>query len=50
MVHVNRMLRDLRGQGLINLSQRQLTVLDWPALKRVADFDATYLHLADPAP
>ena len=46
VVHVNRMLQELRGQGLISLNQRKLTILDWQALTRVGDFDPTYLHLA----
>lgn len=49
VVHVNRMLQELRGQGLISLNLRKLKVLDWDALQRVGDFDPTYLHLADSA-
>ncbi len=44
VVHVNRMLQELREQGLINLTQRRLTVLNWNGLREAADFDATYLH------
>ena len=47
-VHVNRVLQDLRGDGLIRLEGGTLTVLDWEELKRVGDFDPTYLHLAYP--
>jgi len=44
-VHVNRVLQDLRGSGLITLKGRTLTVLDWNGLERAGDFDLTYLHL-----
>jgi CRP-like cAMP-binding protein len=44
-VHVNRMLQDLRGDGLIRLKQKKLSILNWNELARVADFDPTYLHL-----
>lgn len=44
-VHVNRMLQQLRSQGLIDLTGRVLTVLDPKGLQRVAKYDSTYLHL-----
>jgi CRP-like cAMP-binding protein len=44
VVHVNRMLQELRGQRLLTLEDRVLTVLDWPGLKQVAGFDPLYLH------
>ena len=44
-VHVNRMLKDLRAQGLIELSGKVLTVLDPKGLQRIAKFDSSYLHL-----
>jgi CRP-like cAMP-binding protein len=44
-VHVNRVLQDLRGQGLISLHGHTLKVLDWEGLKTVGEFDPTYLHL-----
>ncbi|HEX2553225.1 MAG TPA: Crp/Fnr family transcriptional regulator [Microvirga sp.] len=43
-VHVNRVLQELRGMNLLSLEDRVLTILDWPGLKRVAQFDPTYLH------
>lgn len=46
-VHVNRTLRSLRGQGLVDLYGRRLTILDWEALRAVADFNPKYLHLTD---
>ncbi|MHA6723235.1 Crp/Fnr family transcriptional regulator [Sphingomonas sp. RS2018] len=44
-VHVNRMLRDLRGRELIRLDGSTMTVLDDARLNAVADFDPDYLHL-----
>jgi hypothetical protein len=43
-VHVNRVLKELRGDGLISLKGSRLTVLDWEQLKQAGDFDPTYLH------
>jgi CRP-like cAMP-binding protein len=45
-VHVNRVLQDLRGNGLITLQGGSLKVLDWERLQRAGEFDPTYLHLA----
>ncbi len=44
-VHVNRVLQEMRANGLIKLSGDRLKILDWETLKRVGDFDPTYLHL-----
>jgi CRP-like cAMP-binding protein len=44
-VHVNRVLQDLRKQGLISLHGKTLRVLDWEGLKTLGEFDPTYLHL-----
>jgi CRP-like cAMP-binding protein len=44
-VHVNRVLKELRSSGLIATAGRRVSVLDWPGLKRAADFDPAYLHL-----
>jgi CRP-like cAMP-binding protein len=43
-VHVNRVLQELRGDGLITLKGSRLEVLDWEQLKQEGDFDPTYLH------
>jgi CRP-like cAMP-binding protein len=43
-VHTNRTLQSLRRDGLIDLSGRSLTVLDWDKLREVGDFDELYLH------
>ena len=44
-VHVNRTLQELRRRSLIDLKGRRLRVLDFAALKGVADFDDSYLYL-----
>ena len=43
-VHTNRTLQSLRKDGLIELSAKALTVLDWDKLCEVGDFDELYLH------
>jgi CRP-like cAMP-binding protein len=43
-VHTNRTLQALRKDGLIQLSAKSLSVLDWDRLKEVADFDELHLH------
>ncbi|MEP9402721.1 Crp/Fnr family transcriptional regulator [Sphingomonas sp. VNH70] len=48
-VHMNRTLQKLRGDGLIELAHRQLTVLDLAGLRAQAGFDPAYLHLRDRA-
>lgn len=44
-VHVNRMLQDMRRDGLIELQNRQLRVPDLAALMDAAMFTPNYLHL-----
>jgi CRP-like cAMP-binding protein len=44
-VHVNWVLQDLRGDGLITLHGGSLKVLDWEGLKKAGEFNPTYLHL-----
>ncbi len=44
-VHVNRVLQEMRADGLIELSGDRLTIPNWEKLKQVGDFDPTYLHL-----
>jgi CRP-like cAMP-binding protein len=43
-VHTNRILQELRGEGLISLAGKRLTILDWDRLCREAQFNADYLH------
>lgn len=45
-VHVSRMLHHLAEQGLIERERRRFHVLDWEALRALADFDPAYLHHA----
>jgi CRP-like cAMP-binding protein len=44
-VHVNRVLQQLRADGLIETRGTQLRIPDWDRLKQVGEFDPTYLHL-----
>jgi CRP-like cAMP-binding protein len=44
-VHVNRVLQQMRAEGLIELKGDRLFVPDWEKLKQVGEFDPTYLHL-----
>jgi CRP-like cAMP-binding protein len=44
-VHVNRVLQEMRSHGIIELRGDRLNIPDWETLKRVGDFDPTYLHL-----
>ena len=44
-VHVNRVLQDLRGRGLIRTERGQLAVLDLEGLQQLGLFDSGYLHL-----
>jgi CRP-like cAMP-binding protein len=44
-VHVNRMLRRLRDDGLCTFRGGRVTIQDWERLQRIAEFDPTYLHL-----
>ncbi len=43
--HVNRMLQELRAEGLISPKENVLSVLNWDGLKEVGDFDPAYLLL-----
>jgi CRP-like cAMP-binding protein len=44
-VHVNRVLQQMRADGLIELKGDRLNIPDWEQLKKVGEFDPTYLHL-----
>lgn len=44
-VHVNRMLRSLTEDGLIERKQRAVKIVNWAGLVRRGDFDGAYLHL-----
>lgn len=43
-VHVNRVIQELRRDGLIELRGRSFTALDWEGLKSAAGFDPSYLQ------
>lgn len=45
VVHVNRTIQELRRRGLVELENRQLTILEKRGLEGVADFDPAYLYL-----
>lgn len=45
VVHVNRTIQELRRRGLIELGNRQLTILDEDGLRGLAEFDSSYLYL-----
>jgi CRP-like cAMP-binding protein len=44
-VHANRMLRQLREDGLVTFRQGEVTIGDWDGLRRFAGFDPGYLFL-----
>jgi len=44
-VHVNRTLKQLREQGLVEFRRGRVTIGDLDGLRRVAEFDPAYLHL-----
>jgi CRP-like cAMP-binding protein len=44
-VHVNRVLQELRKEGLIRWQGDALTILDWKRLEEVGEFTSTYLNL-----
>lgn len=49
VVHVNRILQELRAEGLLRWQQQAVDILDFPRLAELAEFDARYLHLnSDP--
>ena len=44
-VHVNRILKDFREQGLITIEHRRVSILNMSALQKIANFDQDYLNL-----
>lgn len=44
LVHLNRTLQEMRREGLIELADRQLRIVDLDRLKKVAMFNCNYLH------
>jgi CRP-like cAMP-binding protein len=45
VVHTNRVLQALRGDGLLSFRGGELIVHDWPGLQAAGEFDPAYLHL-----
>ncbi len=44
-VHVNRVLKTLEREGLIDRQKRLIAITDWDRLSAVAEFNSRYLHL-----
>ena len=44
-VHINRVLQEMRAEGLIVINGSQLAVPDWDRLKEAGEFTPRYLHL-----
>jgi len=44
-IHVNRTLKELREQGMVQFRSGRVTILDWDRLRDVAEFDPAYLYL-----
>lgn len=45
LVHANRVVGDLRGRGIVRWRGEHVTILDWPTLRALAEFDPAYLEL-----
>jgi CRP-like cAMP-binding protein len=44
-VHVNRVIRDLRRDGLVVVRRGSFIVKDWDGLEKLGEFDPLYLHI-----
>lgn len=44
-VHVNRVLRQLREEDLVELRNGWLNILNWSELTKISEFDPLYLHV-----
>jgi len=44
-VHANRVVQELRSQGILDLDRGLFTILNEEKLRALADFDPLYLHL-----
>lgn len=47
-VHINRTLKRLRSEGLVEIKNGRLYILDWDRLSEVGEFDPAYLNLREP--
>ncbi|WP_162232673.1 Crp/Fnr family transcriptional regulator [Sphingomonas sanxanigenens] len=48
-VHLNRMMMELRGRGLVRTRTPKIEIIDWKGLTELAGFDAGYLCLPSSA-
>jgi CRP-like cAMP-binding protein len=48
VVHVNRVLQQMRRKGLITFHDNTLVIHQWEQLAQAGEFDASYLQLTDP--
>ncbi len=44
LVHVNRTLKEMRRDGLIEITDRKLRIIDFDRLKQITMFNSNYLH------
>jgi CRP-like cAMP-binding protein len=44
-VHVNRVVSELKAEGLIQWKDKTVSILNLPAFKEIAQFEGAYLHL-----
>jgi len=49
-VHVNRTLKALAKDGLVQREKRYLTIADWDKVRTIGDFSALYLHFDQGGP
>ena len=45
VVHMNRIVGDLRKLGAVTWADQSLTIIDWARLQEIAEFDPTYLSM-----
>lgn len=45
LVHMNRIIGELRKLSAIAWTDHSLTIVDWERLRQIAEFDATYLSM-----
>lgn len=48
-MHVNRLMRELREDGLATLQSQTVRIQDWEGLQKLAEFDPAYLYLNERA-
>jgi CRP-like cAMP-binding protein len=48
-VHINRVVQELRREGLLELRKQSVYLPDLPRLKELGDFDDLYLHQSETA-